>query len=157
MKQLTKTVFLLLIVLFISSCNSKKEKRNPDFLKPLQIEIPKELATNENAIAFIKSSENAINEFSDNIEELALDGKDILFKDVEEMGAIDKIKLGKMAVQFVSNSTQLAGVLENAQEYVDNAKANGLDESQIKSLEIIEKTVENRITEINNKYKDYFK
>jgi len=157
MKQLTKTTFLLLIVLFISSCDSKKEKRNPDFLKPLKIEIPKELENNKDAISFIKSSEKAINEFSDNIEELALDGKDVLFKDVEEMGAMDKIKLGKMAVQFVSNSTQMAGVLEEAQKYVEKAKANGLDESQIKSLEIIEKTVENRITEINNKYKDYFK
>ena len=157
MKQLTKTIFLLLIVLFISSCNSKKEKRNPDFLKPLKIEIPKELENNEETIKFIKSSENAINEFSDNIEELALDGKDILFKDVDEMGTMDKIKLGKMAVQFVSNSTQMAGVLDDAQKYVEKAKANGLDESQIKSLEIIEKTVENRITEINNKYKDYFK
>ena len=157
MKQLTKTIFLLLIVLFISSCNSKKEKRNPDFLKPLKIEIPKELENNEDAIAFIRSSENAINEFSDNIEELALNGKDVLFKDVDEMGTMDKIKLGKMAVQFVSNSTQMAGVLEDAQKYVEKAKANGLDESQIKSLEIIEKTVENRITEINNKYKDYFK
>ena len=157
MKQLTKTTFLLLIVLFINSCDSKKEKRNPAFLKPLKIEIPKELKNNEDAIKFIKSSENAINEFSDNIEELALDGKDILFKDVDEMGAMDKIKLGKMAVQFVSNSTQMAVVLEDAQKYVEKAKANGLDESQIKSLEIIEKTVENRITEINNKYKDYFK
>jgi glycerol-3-phosphate responsive antiterminator len=157
MKQLTKTIFLLLIVLFISSCDSKKEKRNPDFLKPLKIEIPKELENNEDAIAFIRSSENAINEFSDNIEELALNGKDVLFKDVDEMGTMDKIKLGKMAVQFVSNSTQMAGVLEDAQKYVEKAKANGLDESQIKSLEIIEKTVENRITEINNKYKDYFK
>jgi len=157
MKQLTKTIFLLLIVLFISSCNSKKEKRNPDFLKPLKIEIPKELENNEDAIAFIRSSENAINEFSDNIEELALNGKDVLFKDVDEMGTMDKIKLGKMAVQFVSNSTQMAGVLDDAQKYVEKAKANGLDESQIKSLEIIEKTVENRITEINNKYKDYFK
>ena len=156
MKQLTKTVFLLLIVLFISSCNSKKEKRNPDFLKPLKIEIPKELENNKDAVEFIKSSEKAINEFSDNIEELALDGKDVLFKDVEEMGTMDKIKLGKMAVQFVSNSAQMKGVLEDAQKYVETAKANGLDESQIKSLEIIEKTVENRITEINNKYKDYF-
>ena len=157
MKQLTKTTFLLLIVLFISSCDSKNEKRNPDFLKPLKIEIPKELENNEDAIEFIKSSENAINEFSDNIEELALDGKDILFKDVDEMGAMDKIKLGKMAVQFVSNSTQLAEVLEDAQKYVEDAKANDLDGSQIKSLEIIEKTVEKRIAEINNKYKDYFK
>ena len=157
MKTPIKIVFLLHIVLFIGSCNSEKNKRNPDFLKPLKIEIPQELENNKDAIDFIQSSENAINEFSDNIEELALDGKDILFKDVEEMGTIDKINLGKMAVQFVSNSSQLANVLEDAQKYVENAKVTGLDESQIKSLEIIEKTVEKRITEINNKYQDYFK
>ncbi len=157
MKQLTKTVFLLLIVLLASSCNSKKEKRNLAFLKPLKIEIPQELESNKDAIEFIKSSEKAINEFSDNIEELALEGKEILFKNVDEMGAIDKIKLGKMAVQFVSNSSQMADVLIKAQKYVEDAKTNGLDENQIKSLEIIEKTVENRIAEINNKYKDYFK
>jgi len=157
MKQLTKTVFLLLIVLFISSCDSKKEKRNPAFLKPLKIEIPQELESNKDAIEFIKSSENAINEFSDNIEELALEGKEILFKDVDEMGAMDKIKLGKMAVQFVSNSSQMADVLIKAQKYVEDAKTNGLDENKIKSLEVVEKTLKNRITEINNKYKDYFK
>ena len=157
MKQLTKNVFLLLIVLFISSCNSKTEKRNPDFLKPLKIEIPKELENNKDAVEFIESSEKAINEFSDNIEELALDGKDILFKDVDDMGTMDKIKLGKMAVQFVSNSAQMEGVLENAQKYVEDSKTKGLDDEQIKSLEIIEKTVENRIAEINKKYQNYFK
>ncbi|MCD6545002.1 MAG: hypothetical protein J7K34_10900 [Flavobacteriaceae bacterium] len=157
MKNSIKIIFLLSIVLFTNACNKDINKRNPDFLKPLKIEIPKELINNKDAIDFIQSSENAINEFSDNIEELALDGKDILFKDVNEMGALDKIKLGKMAVQFVSNSTQLVEVLEDAQKYVEKAQANGLDEGQIKSLKIIEKTVENRITEINNKYKDYFK
>lgn len=157
MKQLTKNVFLLLIVLFISSCSSKKEQRNPEFLKPLKIEIPKELEKNKDAVEFIESSEKAINEFSDNIEELALDGKDVLFKDVDDMGTMDKIKLGKMAVQFVSNSAQMEGVLENAQKYVEDAKMKGLDDEQIKSLEIIEKTVEDRIAEINKKYQNYFK
>lgn len=156
MKQLSKNIFLLLIVLLISACNNNKEERNPNFLKPLQIEIPKELENNKDAVDFIKSSENAINEFSDNIEELALDGKDVLFKDVDDMDTMDKIKLGKMAVQFVSNSAQMANVLEKTEKYVENAKANGLDEKQIKSLEIVEKTVENRINEINTKYQDYF-
>lgn len=156
MKQLTKTIFFLLIVLFISSCNSEKEKRNPEFLAPLKIEIPKELESNEDAIDFIKSSEIAINEFSDNIEKLAFDGKIILSKNIDEMDSFDKIKLGKMAIQFVSNSSQMTNTLENTQKYVEDAKANGIDESQIKSFEIIENTIENRISEINNKYKNYF-
>ena len=152
-----RILFIFIITAILISCSNEKTKRNPDFLKPLKIEIPKELENNKDAVDFIQSGENAINEFSDNIEELALDGKEVLIKDVEEMGTMDKIKLGKMAVQFVSNSSQMVAVLENTQKYVENAKANGLDENQIKSLEIIEKILKNRITEINNKYKDYFK
>ena len=157
MIQHARILFIFIITAISISCSNEKTKRNPDFLKPLKIEIPKELENNKDAVDFIQSGENAINEFSDNIEELALDGKEVLIKDVEEMGTMDKIKLGKMAVQFVSNSSQMAAVLENTQKYVENAKVNGLDENQIKSLEIIEKTLKNRITEINNKYKDYFK
>ncbi len=156
MQQLAKTLLVYFITVFMISCNGNKEKRNPDFLAPLKIEIPSELAANTDAIDFIKSSELTINEFSDNIEKLAFDGKTILSKNIDEMDSFDQIKLGKMAIQFVSNSSQMANTLENLEKYVENAKVNGLDESQIKSLEIIENTIEKRITEINNKYETYF-
>lgn len=156
MKQLIKTVFLLSIVIFIISCDSKKENRNPNFLKPLQIEIPKEIENNNDAVEFIKLSENAMNEFSDNIEKLALDNKDLFVKKVEEMETLDQIKLGKITIQFVYNSTQLLNLVENTQKYIENAKINGFNESQIKSLKLIEEAMKKRVEEINNKYKSYF-
>lgn len=156
MQQLVKTLFVYYIMIFMISCDGHKEKRNPEFLAPLTIEIPSELVGNTDAIDFIKSSEIAINEFSDNIEKLAFEGKTILSKNVDEMDSFDQIKLGKMAIQFVSNSSQMTNSLENIEKYIENAKANGIDESQIKSIEIIENTIENRVTEINNKYKHYF-
>ena len=156
MQQLVKTLSVYFITIFMISCNGHEEKRNPEFLAPLTIEIPSELAANTDAIDFIKSSEIAINEFSDNIEKLAFDGKTILAKNVDEMDSFDQIKLGKMAIQFVSNSSQMKNTLENIEKYAENAKANGINESQVKSLEIIGNTIENRITEINNKYENYF-
>lgn len=157
MKRFSQLLFFLFIAVLLNSCgDNKNEERNKDFLTPLKIEIPTELAENTEAVEFIQSSESAINEFSDNIEELAIEGKDILSKKTEELDAMDKIKLGKMAIHFVSNSTQMASALQNVQLYIENAESNGLKESQIKTLENVEKAMENRITEINNKYKNYF-
>ncbi len=158
MKQFSQLLFFLFIAVLLSSCgDNKTEKRNKDFLTPLKIEIPIELAKNTETVEFIQSSEGAINEFSDNIEELAIEGKDILSKNTEDLNAMDKIKLGKMAIHFVSNSTQMVSTLQKVQLYAENAESNGLDESQIKALENVEKAMEKRISEINNKYKDYFK
>ncbi len=152
MNQLTKIFFFFFITVVMTSCTDKKEIRNPDFLVPLKIEIPSELADNTDAVEFIKSSEDAINEFSDNIEELALEGEDLLSKNVEDLDAMDKIKLGKMAIQFVYNSTQMMEVTESMQNYMKDAQSNSLTESQIKAFNSIVKAVENRVKEINTKY-----
>ncbi len=61
-----------------------------------------------------------------------------------------------MTVQFVSNSTQMTNVLEETNKYIENEKKYGIDESQLKSMELIKDILENRIFEINNKYKKYF-
>jgi len=156
MKQLTKIVFLLLVALLISSCNSKKEKRNPDFLKPLQIEIPKELENNKEIIEFIRSSESAINKLSDNIEELVANGNEVLSKNTEELQTAERLKIGKMAVQFISNSTQITYVLESYQKYIESAKFNGINDAHTKSLKLIEKTMKERADNIDTKYKSYF-
>ncbi len=156
MKQFSQLLFFLFIAVLLNACNDAKEKRNKDFLTPLKIEIPKELAKNTETVEFIQSSESAINEFSDNIEELAIEGKDILSKNTEDLNAMDKIKLGKMAIHFVSNSTQMVSTLQKVQLYVENAESNGLDESQIRAFESVQKAMDKRISEINNKYQNYF-
>jgi hypothetical protein len=143
MNQLVRTSFLIFILAFIIACDDKKEIRNPEYLEVVEISIPKELIYNVDAVEFFKSSEKAINKFSDNIEKIAFDGKDVLSKDLENLSSTDKEKLSLMAVQFVSNSTQMTNVLEETNKYIENEKKYGIDESQLKSMELIKDILEN--------------
>lgn len=157
MRRAGKTfIILLYLIVFTISCN-KKEDRNPQFLAAIDIQIPYELIENIETVDFFKSTENEINEFSDNIEKMVFKGKDILLKDPQDRSDLEKNKFGMMSVQFVSNTTQLTGILEETKKYIENARGNGFDEDQLNSLETIEDTLENRINDINNKYNKYFK
>ena len=55
----------------------KVKKRNANFLPPLTISIADEIKGDTELVEVIKSSEKALNEFSDNIEQLAIEGKDV--------------------------------------------------------------------------------
>ena len=55
----------------------ESKKRNATFLPPLTISIADEIKGDTELVEVIKSSEKALNEFSDNIEQLAIEGKDV--------------------------------------------------------------------------------
>jgi hypothetical protein len=156
MKQLTIIFFLIFVVVFLTNCDIKKEDRNSQFFTSLTIKIPYELIDNIETVDFLKRAESSINEYSDNIEIMVFNGKDIILQDPNIMSELDKRKLDLMTVQFISSTTQMDNVLEETQKYIENAKMNGFDESKLKSLEIIKDTLKNRVIAINKKYKKYF-
>ncbi len=156
MKTVKIITTLLLINMLVFSC-SDENKRNADFLSPMKIEIADEIKGDPELVKVIESSEKAINEFSDNIEQLAIDGKDILSKKDEELSLIDGMKAGKLMVEFVSNSTQMVASMEKFHTYVESKKEQGIiNDEQLKALEQVGKSFENRINQINEKYKNYF-
>lgn len=147
---------LLLVSIVTFSC-SNGNKRGANFLPPLEIKIADEIKGDGELVEVIKSSEKAINEFSDNIERLAMDGKDILSKNEEEQSLMDGMKAGKLMLEFVSNSTQMIVSVEKFQTYVEGKKEQGIiNDEQLKALEQVGKSFGNRIDQINEKYKNYF-
>ncbi len=157
MKRTTTTLIaLFLVTIFITSCSSGR-KRDADFLPPLKIEIPNEIKGDKELVDLVKSSEKAINEFSDNIERIAVDGKDVLNKEDEDLTLMDKMKMAKMAVEFISNSTQMAATLEKFDTYAKSKEEQGIiNDTQLKALEQIELSFEKRMNEIEAKYDKYY-
>ena len=157
MKQLLKKITILIITSLVLNACSSENKRNANFLPPLSIPIATEISGDTELVEVIKSSEKALNEFSDNIEQLAIEGKDVLNKKDEDQTLMDGLKVGKLMVQFVSNSTQMAQLIEEFDTYQNGKKEQGmLNDSQLKALEQVGTAFQNRITQINNKYEDYF-
>jgi len=155
MKNLIKTLTALILIVLFSAC-SADNKRNADFLPLLKISIADEISGDTELVEVIKSSEKALNEFSDNIEQLAIEGKDVLSKKDEDQTLMDGLKAGKLMVQFVSNSTQMLASAEKFNTYVESKKTQGLiNDTQLKALEQVGTSFKTRINQINEKYKNY--
>ena len=157
MKKITTAVFaMLFITILISSCTSGS-KRGADFLPPVKIEIPNEIKGDKELVDIVQSSEKAINEFSDNIERIAVDGKEVLTKNDEDLTLMDQMKIAKMAVEFVSNSTQMAATLEQFETYMNSKQEQGIiNDTQLKALEQVALSFEKRMDEIEAKYNKYY-
>jgi len=151
------TIIILLISSVLLAACSNSNKRNVSFLPPLKILIPDEIKRDEELVDVIKSSEKAMNEFSDNMEQLIVEGKDIYTKKQENLTLMEQLKAGKLMVKFVSNSTQMAATIEKFDTYVETQKSQELiNDMQLKALEEVGVAFQKRINDINKKYKDYF-
>lgn len=157
MNYFIKTITTIVVIgLVLISCSSEN-KRDANFLPPLSIPIANEISGDAELVEVIKSSEKAMNEFSDNIERLVVEGKDIFNKKEEEQSLMDQLKVGKLMVEFVSNSTQMAKLIEEFDTYMNGKKEQGLiNDIQLKALEEVSVAFQNRITQINTKYQNYF-
>lgn len=150
---------LLLLTLVINACSEGGNKQNAEFLPPMKIEITDEIKGDAELVEIIQSSEKAINEFSDNIERLAIDGKEIIEKNDkgEEGSVMEKLKAGKMMLEFASNSTQMLNTMEKFNNYMESKKSQGIiNDEQLKALEQVGVAFNKRIEEINNKYEGFF-
>ena len=150
-----KILTVLTIAIIFLAC-STSNKRNSDFLPPLEITIADEIKGDTELVEVIKSSEKAMNEFSDNIERLVVEGKDVFNKKEEEQSLMGQLTLGKLMVEFVSNSTQMAKLIDEFDSYKRKREEQGLiNDAQLKALEQVGIAFQDRITQINTKYESY--
>ncbi len=155
MKKLINSIYVAMVFVIATSCsNESKPGNNGDFLPPVKVEIPVELQGNKDAIALIETSEKAINEFSNNIETLIVENEDIWSKKSEDLSIMEQLTLAKTMAQFVVNSTEMASVMEKMNGTDGEEILRNLNDEQIKAFESVSKIFEERMNEIDEKYKD---
>ncbi len=143
-----------LIFLFIlQSCGSGRIDRT-GFMKPVKIDIPNDVKNDKETVSFVKSSEKLINALSDRMENVAINGKDLLAKKSEDMSVLEKIKMTKLSVQFLSIGKSLSDELVKIQHYIEKKHNEGVSENDMKVYEAVEKALEKRINALDNKYKN---
>jgi hypothetical protein len=144
---------LTLILLMLSSCSTD---RKGDYLTPLKAEIPEALKENAEAIAFINESTSALNEWSIKFEDLVVECEPFIGKEESELSTMDKLKLGKIMMEFVASMGQFA---VNMAEMDQNATTVEyyLDDAGQEALHVVVTIFENRINELNTKYQDFGK
>lgn len=141
-----------LAIIMLQSCSGKIDRTG--FMPPLKIKIPNDVKKDVSTVEFINSSEKVINELSDRVENIARNGKGLLNKKEEDMSMMEKIKMTKLSVQFLSAGKSLADALAKIQSYVEKKQKEGVSNADMKAYEAVEKAMEKRINDLNKKYKD---
>ncbi|MCK5906468.1 MAG: hypothetical protein KAG37_02705 [Flavobacteriales bacterium] len=155
-----KTAQIVLFIIFSCSINScsKKQERSSLFISPLSIEITKILVDDPEIVETISVSEKSINEFSDNIEMIAIEGESLIHKDQDNLTIMEGLTVAKIMLDFYSNNAQLQNTIEEFEDFIDNQKKAGrLNELQSESLTLILLEYKHRSNLLKYKYPTYYK
>lgn len=145
-------ISLFIVLPFLHSCTRKIDRTG--FMPPVKIQVPKEVESDTAVMSFVNASQKVINEYSDKMENVATKGKDLLNKKEEDMSLMEKIRMTKLSVQFMSAGTSLVKELEKIQRHIEKKQKEGVSKTDMKVYEAVEKALENRINALNIKYKN---
>jgi len=159
-----KLLFVSIIATFLFSCSSNNEdtnsntnSSNSDNLPLLKIEVPAELQNNENAKEIIKTGEDMINKFSNTLEDIIKDNKNLIGKSNDDLSFMEQIQVGKIAVQLAASMAEFAPKFTNLQSKIKDFKKGEISEEEAKAIDKVGKAFEKRMDEINKKYEDLAK
>ncbi len=145
-------LFIGIILIGLFACSSAEK----DYLPPLKIEVPDNLKDNAEAVSFISETSKALNQWSISLEDLVVECKPYIEKEESELSAIEKLKLGKIMMEFVANMGQFAVKIAEIEQNATTIEYN-LNEDQLEAMTAIMTQFENRVSEINAKYQDFGK
>ncbi len=151
--KLKNFLVAIFFVVIVQGCASHQPVNREGFLPPVSIHISGKVKKDSSAVAFIRSSEKVINELSDRIEYIALNEKDLLQKDNDDLSVMEKIRMARLSMQFLSAGNSLLNELDKIQHYIDEKQKKGINDVDLKAYESVEKAIEDRIKRLNEKYK----
>lgn len=150
---MTRTLTIALLAACLAfACSSNKKSKH--YLPPLEVEVPEALKGNDEAEAFVEATCEAINQWSNSFEDLAIEAEEFVGVEEEDLSAFDKIKLVKIMGEFMVNMGEFALKCEEIEKQSDMIK-DGLSEEELQAFESIKLAFDQRIEELGEKYKDY--
>ena len=157
-----KILLVSIIATFLFSCSSNNEEassnsNDSDKLPALKIEVPSELKGNKDAEEIITTGEEMINKFSNTLEDIIKDNKNIIGKKSDDLSFMEQIQVGKIAVQIAASMAEFAPKFINFQSKIENFKKGDIFDEEAKAIDKVGEAFEQRMNEIEEKYKDLAK
>lgn len=154
-----KILFVSIIAAFLFSCSSNNEEASSDSndsdkLPALKIEVPAELQNNENAKEIITTGEKMINKFSNTLEDIIKNNKNLIGKKNEDLSIMEQIQVGKIAVQIAASMAEFAPKFVSLQSKIENFKKGEISEEEAKAIDKVGEAFQQRMDEINKKYEN---
>jgi len=149
---LIQAILMTITMLFFSYCSNSSKKG--DYLPELKIAVPEILKDNTEAVLFIQNSQKTLNQWSVTFEDLAIACKPYADKTEEELSAVEKLRLGKIMLEFMSGMGKFAVEIAEIEQTLTTIE-DGMTESESEALKKIMASFEKRINEIGKKYENF--
>lgn len=148
--KLTYLLLIGIITLSLTACGDKNKADNK--LGKLELEIPTELKDNPEAIAFIKGMNKIVDDYAMLIDNALNDVGELAGKNKEELSMIENMKLLKATGEIVIGA---APIMLKWGEYLEKRESinQQLTTDELKAMESSLKRLEQRMAQIDNKYK----
>jgi len=155
MKNVLKITVLVALIVFMA-CNRDKAAKDEaakvsNELGALKIEIPAELKGNTEAVEFIKTSEAALNEYSQFVDKVYRECGSIIGKDEEDLTMSERIKVmkvaGELAIGMGKYAEHYAQIAEKTLMFNEN-----MSESEQVAWATVTEAFATRMKQIDEKY-----
>lgn len=153
------------MIFFLTACEPNTKQgltvhRDPNLLHPVSVTITPEIEKDPELLEMVQSSEKAINELSDNIENIADEAK-VFLEEVNkkegEMSIGDMLRAGKLITKFSMHSSSIMKTTKKLEAYVESRKEQGtITDEQIEAIDQVSKALTNRLKELGKKYEKLF-
>jgi len=148
--------FLLLPIVFLTLFSCSSDSKKAEYLPELDIVVPEVLQGNSEAVQFIETSTNVLNQWSVTFEDLVIQCEPFAGKTEEELSTMDKLKLGKIMMDFMSSMGQFAVKVAEIEQSVTMI-SDGLSTDEAAALDFVMSTFKQRIDDIGKKYENFGK
>jgi hypothetical protein len=140
-------LFILCCLILVTSC-SKKENQ---YLEEMNIQIPVALKDNEAVLAYVNTSSDYLNSWSDKLCEMYNKCQSFSAKEESELTVSDLEILGKAMMDYMAGMGQFTVGMAEIENQGVSLQAQFPDEGQI-AMDTILNKLRDRVSEINQKY-----
>ncbi len=145
---------LAIFLLLFTACKNDEPKAD-NTLGFIEVEIPDNLKSKEEVVAYINSMSIVIDDYAMTMHNV-LDEYEVFVGDgAEEMGMLEKMKLAKVMLEFGSKSSDFQTQFEDLQQQKKLFEKE-LKEDEIDSLNVFSERFEQRMMQIISRHPELF-
>ena len=153
MKRIITVTILLSAMCLITQCSTEK---NYNYLPNLQVNIPKDLQNNPDAVNFITDNTFMLNNWTRTFENFAAEYNSYKTKNNEKLTTEEREKLGETMMDFIAGMGKFKVDILKMQQDADYLKCE-LSKDEIISLDKVMQTLNLRAKTINERYFNFDK
>lgn len=153
MKKLTYLLLIGIATLAFTACGSKNKADNK--LGKLELQIPSELKDKPEAVAFIKGMNEVVDDYAILIDNALSDVGELAGKNEEELSMLENMRLLKATGEIAFGAAPIMVKWGEFMEKRENLNEQ-LTADELLAMESSWKRLEERMTQIENKYAQEF-